>query len=503
MTSGFVKFPASTTVSANTGYKIRIVTYDTNLNIVGATDNLDNYTITDVSKFYLLTTKTSDNSKINVGDFSNAVSVDLTDCIFYPVPVIVNYLLNYMKSGLDSVNEIIDTNNSIAPFSINRNLKGLENMVWEYQNWVFPQVISHKGYRDNLYFTFTTDGGYSGIAQYDFTTQKVSKTFLKKCTEANDHNLIAVLFASNNKIITACSGGHNTDRKMFIRISSARESIESFESPIVLEEAGLTSYAQLFEYNNKIFLFYRLDDKKWVYRISNDFGLTWSAATVLVVSNIQYYCQFTETTIAGVLRMLSYSNPQYDDSNIRESYLHLDDMTLYKEDNQTIIGQTNISPSSISIIIPVPTGKKLRLYNGAKTAIGDTKVLYSSFSPESFDDNEYYVYDNRNSYKVCDSGLLLNHLPSHGDLGMAWIGTSKIAVARNDNNGHDILEIYDYANGVVTFNKEVDRTTISSQGRLARPMVSNDNDAIIYWKGFYNINSYNDFITDGNVYIIE
>ena len=473
------------TITVVSGYKFNLVKYDNDLNWVSTEKNLTTKTITDNNCYYRIPVIPTDAvGIIQPSDFSSVFSTSFDDCNIY--------------GTLDDLNVIrkkTEADDSYGNFSLNENLTSLTDMVWEYQNWVFPQVISYKGIRDNLYFTFTTSSGYSGVACYNYDTKELTKTFLKKNKETDDHNLIAVLMMSNGKLMCAYSGGHNTDKNEFIRISSARECIEAFDEAVVLNSSGATSYSQLFEYDDKIYLFYRTGTKAWAYRISDDFGETWSSETILVQADVQYYCQFTETTSDGILRMCCYSNPDANDTNIRLAYLHLDDMTLYDTDDATVIGTESIEPSEITIIIPIEEGKLNRLYNAAKTAVGDNKVLYCKFSNST--NGEYFVYDNGTDVKVADAGQAL--WIHKTQLGIAWIGTEQIAVGRATNSD-DLIEIYDYSNQTVTFNKTVVDNPRVNNIRTARPMIDNNQKTLIYYYGYYNPSSYKDFTTDGVIY---
>lgn len=398
-------------------------------------------------------------------------------------------------------------------FNLNRNLVSLHDMCWEYQNWVYPQCMSFNNYRHQLYFGFLTGDtpeNYTGVACYDFDLKTVTKTILKKNKAKDDHDLLAVRVLSNGNVICAYSDGHNDGNHVFVRRSTEKESIDTFSSPITLTFAYPTSYVQLFEYSGKLYLFTRevVDSAnnlwRWAYMVSNDLGATWGDESVFITANRQYYIQLTETNTAGTLMLLCYSNPQYDATDIRCGYLHLDTMTLYQADNATVIGTTSIDFHNINIMVSPSTGKKLRLYNGAKTNVGDIKFVYCEFTNSGTNqDGIYKVYDNGNNYIIVNAGKGL-WVPKT-QLGIAWIGTNKFAVAR-ESGGTDYLEIYDYdsATGTSTLNKVIDSMPNSGNRRLARPMVDDSNhDALVYWRGYFNPNNYTDFYTDGRIALLN
>lgn len=500
--TGYIRFNEyPVTLTTASGYELKPYLYNEDFSYVSTGYWQATYTISGDNKFRRFVIRKTDDSDIAPADYATVFSSGMNNayCI---IPS------RQLQKEIDEI-KTLDEEYSLKlnQFNLNRNMVGNSDMVWEYQNWVFPQIISHTGIRDRLYFTFTSDMGYSGIAQYDYNTKELTKNILKQNVSGarDDHDLIALIMLPSKKILCAYSGGHNTDNNIYIRIANARESIETFENVITLKCSDRTSYAQLFYYDSKVYLFYRISNISWGYRIGTNGGTTWSDETVLMTNNQQMYCQFTETTTDGVLRMCCYTNPGESDTAIRMGFLHLDDMTLYDTDNQTAIGTSNIQRTSVSIVIPAPVdGKVNRLFNSAKTAINKTMILYSVFSVHgegSGDDGKYYVYDNGTIIEVADCGLAL--WTPKAQLGIAWVGTSQIAVARG-YDGKDWIEIYDYDNGTVTFNRTVasaDRTSHETENyRTARPMIDNNNKALIYIQGYFNIDSFEDFIMDGHIY---
>lgn len=475
-------------IVAGNGYLFRIAMFDNALNFIGfyGADFVSSYTIKNVNYYYMLNIRKSNAmATINPDELFDAITSTFSNCTFYSV-------LN---------NLVISNANQIKDYTI-LNPTALSDMVWEYQNWVFPQIISYNKYRNRLYFGWTSQAGYTGIAQYDYDNKEVTRYTLKKNSVVDDHNLVALIIRPDGKILTAYSRGHASSNEMAIRISDASESINSFGDEIVLTCSDVTTYAQLFIYNSKVYMFYRLGITKWAYRISNDYGLTWSDEVVLITAPMQYYIQLTETTTNGVLRMCCYSNPEYSDTAIRMGYLHLSDMTLYDTDNVTVIGTSNIDKDDVTVIIPIPNnGKVNRLYNSAKTEIGNTLVLYCEFTNSgSSTDGVYKLYDNGVIVNIANAGRGL-WIPKT-QLGVAWIGNDKIAVARGEVSD-DVIEIYSYDSTTheVTFETEVVRKTRGSLGiRTARPMIDQNQKTLIYFQGFFDSIGYTNFVTDGKIF---
>lgn len=76
------------------------------------------------------------------------------------------------------------------------------------------------------------------------------------------------------------AGGHNADKEIHVRISDKPENIRKFGTDIVLRSSGKTCYSQILQYNGKYYLFYRVDNKNWAYRVSSD-GVSWMDEVIL------------------------------------------------------------------------------------------------------------------------------------------------------------------------------------------------------------------------------
>ena len=500
--TGYLRFSSyPVTITMNTGYRLKRFVYNDDFSYYTTANWQTEYIISSEDSYYrrFVISKTDD-SAITPDDFDDAVSSGFSNAVCIIPSIQLKEITNRITETVDGYGIKLDQ------FNLNRNMVGSSDMVWEYQNWVFPQVISYNGIRNRLYFTFTSDAGYSGIAQYDYDTQMLTKNILKQnpSGDSDDHDLVAVLMLPSTKLICAYSGGHNTDKNMYVRIASARESIETFDNVITLPSAYSTSYAQLFYYDGKVYMFYRMSNSRWGCRIGSNYGTTWGEETVLVTNSDQMYCQFTETTTDGVLRMCCYTNPTASDTSIRMAFLHLDNMTFYDTDNTTSLG-TSILRTDVRVLIDAPTGDKVnRLFNAAKTAIGKTMILYAEFSitgAGAGSDGIYYLYDDGTKVEVAQCGYAL--WSPKAQLGIAWVGTDKLAVARGQT-GNDLIELYDYSNGSVSFNKLIVSHARQSNGvnnyRTARPMIDNNTKALVYIQGYFNPSSFEDFIMDGHGY---
>lgn len=481
------------TFSIGAGYEYRIVSVNqddtiTTGNWTTATTTWTAYMVSTYKGFY-----------INVRNQANP-SADISPSeVLYTTDILAFKTLAQAatKAEFDtlanSVNGLIPNN-----YSLNMILTDKDNMIWSW--WYYPQVISFKRIRDKLYWGYTTHDGYTGIAEYNFDTESVTKNNLKK-SDIDDHNGLALYVFDDGTIICAYAGGHNTDKKMHIRVSSTPESIERFNDEIAIDTSGFTSYGQFIYYNEKLYLFYRINNNNWAYRYTSDKGQTWTAETIIVSATFQYYCKFVPTSTEGIVRIVMYSNPDGGDANIRQGFIHLSDGTIYNSDNSTLLGTSNISYSAFTIIIPVESGKVQRLFDVAITNISNPLILYCTFSLNSGNDSIYKIFDGGTIITLVNGGEAL-WIPKYQD-GCAWLGTDKI-VSIHGESGQDIVEVYNYANGVADLAETVySEIKGSIPIRNARPIVDVNEKAFLWHRGYYNVNDYTKFNTDAKLHLIE
>lgn len=487
--TGFIQFDSfPATVSVASGYSFRTFLYNDNFEYVSALNTWDTTkTFTNASYKYRLNIKKNDDSDISPADISD-ISLTFPEgtlCLI-PSKTLWNRIVD-LKNKLDTVAR----NN----YGLNDVLTGLDNMIWSW--WYYPQVVSFERVRKKIYWGYTTNDGYTGIAAYDYDTKTVTKNNLKQA-DVDDHNALAIYIYDDGTIVCAYAGGHNTDSAMHVRVSETPESIERFGDEIRLTCGGLTSYGQFVFYNNNLYLFYRVGNKSWAYRYSSDKGATWSAEVVVVQSSIQYYCKFMPTTSDGLVRICMYSNPSASDPNIRMGFFNLANGNIYNADNSTVLGTSNVSYSAFDTIIPVETGKTQRIFDVAITAPERPLILYGPFSTSK--DCVYKIYDNGNIVTLANAGTAIWN-PKYQD-GCAWYGTDKIVVAR-ESDGSDIVEIYGYENGAVNL---IDTVYSEAMGsipiRNARPVVDINGKAFLWHRGYYNSTGYTEFNTDGKMHFL-
>ena len=383
--------------------------------------------------------------------------------------------------------------------ALNINREGASDMIWSW--WSYPQVISYNNLQDNVYWGFTTSEGYSGVAEYNNVSHKTTKTLLKKVSEVDDHNGVAVTVMNDGRIMCVYSGGHNDDNEIHVRISNEQENIDKFDTDVVLRSSGKTCYSQIIKYRNKYYIFYRVNNKSWAYRYSSN-GTKWSAEKIIITAKMQYYCKFMPTTTNGVIRICMTSNPDAEDANIRMGFMNLDTNEIYNSDNKTLLGKANIPSDQFDIIVSKPLGQSQRLLDVAVTEPEKPMILYATFKYDFATKNSVYnLYDTDKSLEICNGGNPLWN-PKY-QLGASFIGDNRIVLGREEN-GFDKIEIYDYDKEEIQLNKEFFSELIgNSFVRNARPIVDINQEVFLWHRGFYNPNMYTNFFTEAKIYDLQ
>ena len=383
--------------------------------------------------------------------------------------------------------------------ALNINREGASDMIWSW--WSYPQVISYNNLQDNVYWGFTTSEGYSGVAEYNNVSHKTTKTLLKKISEVDDHNGVAVTVMNDGRIMCVYSGGHNDDNEIHVRISNEQENIHRFDTDVVLRSSGKTCYSQIIEYENKYYIFYRVSNKSWAYRYSPN-GTKWSAEKIIITAKMQYYCKFMPTTTNGVIRICMTSNPDAEDANIRMGFMNLDTNEIYNSDNKTLLGKANIPSNQFDIIVSKPLGQSQRLLDVAVTEPEKPMILYATFKYDFATKNSVYnLYDTDKSLEICNGGNPLWN-PKY-QLGASFIGDNRIVLGREEN-GFDRIEIYNYDKEKIQLDKEIYFELIGNTFiRNARPIVDINQKVFLLHRGFYNPNVYTDFFTKEKIYDLQ
>ena len=196
-----------------------------------------------------------------------------------------------------------------------------------------------------------------------------------------------------------------------------------------------------------------------------------------------------------------YSNSAGTTNEIRMGFFDSETGQIFGSDGTTLLGNNKVSFDKFGVLLEPETGKSQRLFDVAVTPKDDIRFLYCSFTvKKNINDSIYYLYDNETSTEICAGGKALWD-PKY-QLGASFVGNNMIVVGKNDCDV-DFIELYDYADNIVTFNKVVHQENNNNDTiRNARP-ISDLNGKIILWhNGYYNSNSYTNYSTNACLYSV-
>ena len=424
-------------------------------------------------------------------------------------PTKSNYVFKgwYLESSFKTkVDRIDSTFNGDIKLYAKWNLEALnvngyttDNMIWSW--WYYPQAISAVEDNDNLYWGYTTNDGYCGVARYDKASQVTTKTDLKHADKVDDHNGLALTIMKDGRIMCVYSGGHNSDNEVHIRISDKPYDITNFSTDIVLMSVGKTCYGQILQHNGEYYIFYRVNNNRWASRQSSD-GMNWSDETIVVSSNLQYYCRFMPTTQPGLVRICMCSNPTAEDPRIRMGFLDLESGKIYNADNVTVLGTDNITYDRFDVLITPPENYVQRMLDVAITAPDSPQILVATFKNNRNDkDSVYSLYKDGTMTEICHGGNPLWN-PKY-QLGAAFAGDNRIVAICNENDS-DIVRLYNISENQVVLADAIYTEEISSENiRNGRPIVDVNGKAFLWHRGYYNPDKYTDFNTDARLYYFD
>lgn len=145
----------------------------------------------------------------------------------------------------------------------------IENLAWCW--WTRPRA-SRIG--NTLYVGAIESGGGIVAAKLDLTTGQVERAQLARF-EDDDHNNPALLAVDGKSLICFYSR-HDAEEGLRYRTSKLPLSIAEWQPEQILTFGGSTTYAEVHVVGQEIHLFTRVDEVRWGWRMSGDWGQTWS-----------------------------------------------------------------------------------------------------------------------------------------------------------------------------------------------------------------------------------
>ena len=145
----------------------------------------------------------------------------------------------------------------------------IDDLGWCW--WTRPRAtrIGH-----DVFFGGVESGGGIVASRLDLTTSTVERRRLARF-EDDDHNNPALLAVEGRPLICFYSR-HDAAEGLRYRISTAPLSLEGWEPERLLTFGGSTTYAQVHVVDGDLHLLTRVEETRWGWRMSTDWGETWS-----------------------------------------------------------------------------------------------------------------------------------------------------------------------------------------------------------------------------------
>ena len=177
----------------------------------------------------------------------------------------------------------------------------IEDMQWCW--WTRPRATR---IGNTLYLGAIDSTGGIVAATLNLKTNAVMKHRLAQF-EADDHNNPALLAVEGRPLICFYSR-HDAAEGLRFRISRGPDDITDWEEEKILSFGGSTTYAQVHVVGEELHLLTRVDETRWGWRMSADWGRTWSAPRDLLAFDTDQQVYMATALLAdGVTMRLGVS----------------------------------------------------------------------------------------------------------------------------------------------------------------------------------------------------
>ena len=163
---------------------------------------------------------------------------------------------------------------------------------------------------DTIYFAAVDSTGGMIAATFDIRTGKLVRQRLAGF-EADDHNNPALIAVAGRPLICFYSR-HDAEEGLRFRISEAPGDITRWHEERILTFGGSTTYAQVHIVDGGLHLFTRVNEIRWGWRRSDDWGETWSEPRDLLRfdTDQQVYMATALLADGGTMRLSVSGHPK-------------------------------------------------------------------------------------------------------------------------------------------------------------------------------------------------
>ncbi len=384
--------------------------------------------------------------------------------------------------------------------------------AWTWFN--YPVAIHYKGKYDRTYYGFVGVDGGIRVSSYDHKQKVNVSTFELGKFEVDDHNNPAVQVLDDGNIIVFYSR-HNKDNNLRYRITTIAEDISTLGPEQILESpTGKVTYAQAVVYQERIVVFYRVSDRYWAIRISENSGKIWGDEKKFLDlgEGQKAYIKISQRMNPDVhyaVDIIISGHPDNDsDNNIYYAYLWLDN------------GEIRIPEGYIDNINtlkkPLTQNQLMKAYewreNEAKVRIWDVYSLKNkpalAFSKiDSQEEHSYYyaIYNpDKNkfdvSYITSAGGTISDEREISFSGGMSFIKEKDnwniIYISREINGKWEIEEWRTPDNGINWMSRPITKNSYLDNVRPMSVVDSHPSLEVLWMHGAYQ--HYTEYITEIN-----
>jgi PKD repeat protein len=376
-----------------------------------------------------------------------------------------------------------------------------------YSWWCDPISIYKNGIN---YFSGDNMQGEQLIYRFNQTTNELKAIVTNSGYRSDEHNSPSFIVRDNGAIITACTGH---DESNIIKVQRIDESFVLTGTPKNIMFPGSTSYTQLFETNNRLFVTSRCISE-WYIAWSDDEGATWTSPVI--------FMKKTSTTIPGAFYIRpivigndrvaigTYTHPVTAGDKIKLYYTEFIPSTgkIVAEDGSEMGGIYNGDAPAIlenlDVVADAQPNTTFRFLDIATNFNGNTVFLIATSSTTDYSTGDYCLLERNHTLKETTKTTIVAHgndLPHDTYWGGAYFvvdqnhnWNKQIYLAR-ENASTWYVEKYIESNNQVSFSELLEQYASTDKRTLSRPLPpigsTNGGLSVIYQKGeYYDYPSY-------------
>lgn len=304
------------------------------------------------------------------------------------------------------------------------NINGVNTIGFTWDWWITAQSVDDFG---NAYIGYVDTEGYAGVIrrQPDGITQYKR---LEKLANDDDHNGCATHVLPDGRILVVGSYGHTVNNHFICWRSTEPYSIDNMEKlSFDIPQSTYTyktCYSQIYEYDGKIFDFFRIVTYSsgtvvgvgYACNISTDNGTTWTTYKVFYGTD-GYQAMEQCSDDPKYLKIVSAINPSGGANVFRGCYIDLSTYKIYNLDDTEIGEMIPLNGGSIAddtlaqkddmteLITQTASGLQGRLFFTAKAPLSETVFIYATAKTTALNDFTYKRYNSGVVTEVGSSGV--------------------------------------------------------------------------------------------------